>query len=191
MAKNWQQLVQSAPTHPYKREGKLKDRLLARYVPKQAFDGGSPPTYLYASGNLNRCNPKGVPCIYFGEGPETARAEFDSYYQTPLAELGFYARADLKAVLDLTDTATIEHFGLKDEDFTRSYVTKSGDLIPLQEIGKAVARQKRISAIRFPSNAMRKQGKAGNNLVVFQDIVAAPDFLEIMEGDKVVERWAK
>jgi RES domain-containing protein len=191
MAKNWQQLVQSAPTHPYKREGKLKDRLLARYVPKQAFDGGAPPTYLYASGNLNRCNPKGVPCIYFGEGPETARAEFDSYYQTPLAELGFYARADLKAVLDLTDPATIEHFGLKDEDFTRSYVTKSGDLIPLQEIGKAVARQKRISAIRFPSNAMRKQGKAGNNLVVFQDIVSAPDFLEIMEGDKVVERWAK
>jgi hypothetical protein len=48
MAKNWQQLVQTAPTHPYKREGKLKDRLLARYVPKQAFDGGSPPTYLYA-----------------------------------------------------------------------------------------------------------------------------------------------
>lgn len=191
MAKNWQQLVQSAPTHPYKREGKLKDRLLARYVPKQAFDGGSPPTYLYASGNLNRCNPKGVPCIYFGEGPETARAEFDSYYKTPLAELGFYTRADLKTVLDLADPATIEHFGLKDEDFTRSYVTKSGDLIPLQEIGKAVARQKRISAIRFPSNAMRKQGKAGSNLVIFQDIVTAPDFLEIMEGDKVVERWPK
>jgi len=191
MAKNWQQLVQSAPTRSYERKAKLKDRLLARYVPKQAFDGGSPTTYLYASGNLNRCNPKGVPCIYFGEGPETARTEFDSYYQTPLAELGFYARADLKAVLDLTDPATIEHFGLKDEDFTRSYVTKSGDLIPLQEIGKAVARQKRISAIRFPSNAMRKQGKAGNNLVVFQDIVSAPDFLEIMEGDKVVERWPK
>lgn len=191
MAKNWQQLVESAPTRPYERKGKLKDRLLARYVPKHAFDGGSPPTYLHVSGNLNRCNPKGVPCIYFGEGPETARTEFDSYYQTPLAELGFYARADLKAVLDLTDPATIEHFGLKGEDFTRSYVTKSGDLIPLQEIGKAVARQKRITAIRFPSNAMRKQGKTGNNLVVFQDIVSAPDFLEIMEGDKVVERWPK
>lgn len=191
MAKNWQQLVESAPTCSYQRKAKLKDRLLARCVPKQAFDGGTPPTYLYASGNLNRCNPKGVPCIYFGEGPETARAEFDSYYKTPLAELSYYARVNLKAALDLTDPATLNHFGLKDEDFIRSYVTKSGALIPLQEIGKAVAHQERITAIRFPSNAMRKQGKEGYNLVIFQDIVETPDFLEIMEGDQVVERWPK
>ena len=40
MAKNWQQLVESAPARPYERKAKLKDHLLARYVPKQAFDGG-------------------------------------------------------------------------------------------------------------------------------------------------------
>lgn len=191
MAKNWQQLVETSPTRSYQRKAKLKNRLLARYVPKYAFDGGTPPTYLYASGNLSRCNPKGVPCVYFGEGPETARAEFDSYYKTPLAELGYYARVELKAVLDLTDPATIKHFGLKDEDFTRPYVTKSGTLIPLQEIGKAVVGQKRITAIRFPSNAMQKLKKTGTNLVVFHEVVAAPDFLEIMEGNKVVERWPK
>jgi len=74
---------------------------------------------------------------------------------------------------------------------TRSYYTKSGSLIPLQEIGKAMAHQKRISGIRFPSNAMQKKGKSGFNLVVFQDLVPNPDFLEIMEGDKVLERWPK
>jgi hypothetical protein len=36
---------------------------------------------------------------------------------------------------------------------------------------------------------MLRKGKSGTNLVVFQDIVAAPDFLEIMEGDKAVEWW--
>jgi len=124
MAKNWQYLVETAPTRAYRRMAKDKEKLLARYVPNAAFDGGSPPTYLYASGNLNRCNPKGVACIYFAEGPETARTEFDSYYREPLSELGYYARAKLKAILDLTDQATRDHFGLVETDFTRSYVTK-------------------------------------------------------------------
>lgn len=191
MTRNWQQLVKTAPTRSYQRKAKEKSKLLARYVPKQTFDGGTPPAFLYASGNLNRCNPSGVPCVYFGEGPETARAEFDSYYTAPLTELGYYARAALRAILDFEDTRTRSHFGLKDDDFTRSYVTKSGNLIPLQEIGRAVSRQRRITAIRFPSNAMLRQKKIGFNIVVFQDLVTAPDSLEIMEVDIVLERWPK
>jgi len=191
MAKNWQQLVKTAPTRSYQRLARHKSKLLARCVPRQVFDGGTPPTYLYASGRLNRCNPEGVACIYFGEGPDTARAEFDSYYPEPLSELGFYARVRLHAILDLCDSATRKHFDLKHRDFTRSYITKSGDLIPLQAIGKAVSRQTQISAIRFPSNAMQKKKEIGYNLVVFQNLIAGADFLEIMEDDTNVERWPK
>jgi len=191
MAKNWQKLVETAPARAYQRKAKDKSQLLARYVPDSAFKKGTPPTYLYASGDLGRCNPQGVFCVYFGEGPETARAEFDAYCKKPLTELGYYARTQLKAILDLEDPATRRHFGLTEKDFTRSYTLKSGDLIPLQEIGLAVSRQSRITAIRFPSNAMQKVGKVGYNLVVFQDLVAGSDFLEIMDGSKPLERWPK
>lgn len=191
MPKDWKKLVETAPTRAYQRKGRGKDRLLARYVPHKAFNQGSPPKYLHASGNLNRCNPQGVPCIYFGEGPETARAEFDSYYTTPLSELGFYGRAKLSAILDLTAPTICKHFGLTARDFTRSYAPKSGKLIPLQEIGKALISQTRITAIRFPSNAMQKLGKTGHNLVIFQNNVHGTDFLEIMEDTAVLERWPK
>lgn len=38
---------------------------------------------------------------------------------------------------------------------------------------------------------MRKKGKSGFNLVVFQDIVERADYLKIMENDTVVESWPK
>lgn len=189
MAKNWQHLVETAPTRTYQRKTKRKTNLLARYVPKKVFDGGTPPTYLHASGNLNRCNPEGVECIYFAEGPETARAEFDSYYKNPLAELGYYARVGLRAILDFEDPATFSHFGILSNDFSRSFAPKSGALIPLQSVGLAVSRQRRITAIRYPSNAMRKLGKSGINIVLFHNLITAPDFLEIMEHNRVLERW--
>lgn len=191
MAKNWKKLVETAPTRSYQRMSADKKMMLARYVPHKAFATAKRPTYLYSSGNLNRCNPEGLVCIYFGEGPETARTEFDSYYTNPLTELGFYGRTKLSAILDLTDPATCKYFGLTAQDFTRSYAPKSGELIPLQEIGKALSLQSRITAIRFPSNAMLKAGKTGSNLVIFQNNVNGADFLEIMEDNKVIEKWPK
>jgi len=191
MARDWKKLVETSPTRAYQRKAKEKSQLLARYVPHTAFKKGTPPTYLYASGDLGRCNPQGVFCAYFGEGPETARAEFDSYFKKPLTELGFYARTQLKAILDFEESATRKHFGLTEKDFTRTYAPKSGELIPLQEIGLAVSRQTRITAIRFPSNAMRKVKKSGYNLVVFQNLVTNPDFLEIIEENRSVEKWPK
>lgn len=151
MSKNWKQLVATAPTRPYQRMAAAKEHLLARYVSHKTFSDATDPSYLYTSGDLNRCNPEGLACIYFGEGSETARAEFDSYYKKPVTELGFYARTRLKAILDLANSTTSTHFGLTDKDFTRSYAPKTGEFIPLQEIGKAVAKQKRIAAIRFPA----------------------------------------
>jgi len=191
MGENWQHLVDTAPTRTYQRKATVKGRLLVRYVPYKAFAGHDPASYLYASGNLNRCNPAGIPCIYFGEGSTTARAEFDSYHKSPLTELGYYARASLRAIIDLADESTCKHLGVTRSDFTCPYVTKSGELIRLQQIGRAVAAQNRVSAIRFPSNAMLNQGQAGFNLVVFQDLVTAPDFLEILEDNQILERWPR
>lgn len=189
MAKNWQRLVATAPTRTYQRTSANKAKLLARYVPKTSFDKGTPPDFLYTSGNLNRCNPAGVMCAYFGEGVETARAEFDSYRSTSVVELGFYARVKFKAILDFENPATCDHFELTERDFTRPYMTKSGGLIPLQEIGDAVSCQASVVAIRFPSNAMMKRGRSGFNLVVFQDLVRFPSFLEIVEDTTVLARW--
>ena len=132
-----------------------------------------------------------VACAYFGEGLKAARAEFDSYYKKPLTEMGFYARVSFKHILDLEDATTRKHFGLSDRDFTRSYVTLSGDLIPLQSIGLAVSQQTKVAAIRFPSHAILELGKTGFNVVVFQHLITPPDNLEIMEDDIVVERWPK
>jgi hypothetical protein len=53
------------------------DRLLVRCVPQLDFDTGKPRQYLLASGLRNRCNPKGVACLYFSEEEETARAEYE------------------------------------------------------------------------------------------------------------------
>jgi len=66
---------------------------------------------------------------------------------------------DAKSILDLTAPSTRAHFGLKDSDFSRSYVTRSGELIPLQKIGQAVSRQRKITAIRYPSRTMRNARK--------------------------------
>jgi len=189
MAKNWQHLVDTAPTRSYQRKAKVKAGLLARYVPYEAFAGKSPVSYLYASGNLNRCNPAGINCIYFGEGSTTGRAEFDSYYKSHLNELGYYARVSLRAIIDLADESTRKHFGVVKGDFTCPYVTESGELIKLQQIGKTVAAQNRVSAIRFPSNAMLKKGRTGFNLVIFQELVTAPDCLEILEDNRILEKW--
>jgi hypothetical protein len=51
------------------------DRLLVRCIPQLDFDTGKPRQYLLASGLRNRCNPKGLACLYFSEEEETARAE--------------------------------------------------------------------------------------------------------------------
>ena len=51
--------------------------------------------------------------------------------------------------------------------------------------------REKITAIRYPSRTMQKHKKTGYNLVIFQNLVNGSDFLEIVEGKKVVERWPK
>lgn len=186
--RRYQQLLESAPTIPYKRTGQKND-LPARCIPKRVYDSGTPPDYLFASGNANRCNPTGVSCIYLSETRETAQAEADSYYIRPEPMLLFYSRVSISALLDLTDPNSQKHFGLTDADFIGPIYRLSGSLTPLQIIGETIASQNRISAVRYPSNQMRKLGKQGSNIVVYRAPLAAPDFLEVLEGNRVLNRW--
>jgi hypothetical protein len=191
MPKNWKKLVETAPTCSYQRMSKDKTTLLARYVLKKAFDKASPPALPLRIRQPESLQSSRRFCVYFGEGSETARAEFDSYYNKPLTEMGYYARVRLHAIIDLEDTKTLKHFGLKPTDFTRSYATKTDNLIPLQELSLTVSKQTKVCAIRFPSKAMKKEGKTGHNLVVFHDLVTGSDRLEIMEDAAVIESWPK
>jgi RES domain-containing protein len=183
-----QQLLEAAPTVPYARLGN-KSELLVRCVPKRVYESGTPPNYLFASGGANRCNPAGVFCIYLSETRETAEVESDSYYLMPEPMLVFYCRIQISALLDFTDPHVRNYFGLTKSDLTGPAYRLDPNLSNLQQIGGEIAAQKRIAAVRYPSNQMRKLGKQGHNIVVYQEALSPPDYLEVLEGDRVLNRW--
>src|SRR5258708_3978217 len=101
-ARDWKKLLATAPTRPF------SDRLV-RCVPQMTFQKGSPPTYLFTSGAVNRCNPAGVKTLYMSEDRETAHAEYASYYTDPEPELTYYGDFQTKAFLDFGDAAVCRH----------------------------------------------------------------------------------
>lgn len=171
-AKNWDQLVENAPTIPF--NGNLE-----RQVAQLSFDKSH--KYLFTSGNRNRCNPKGVFCIYMAEDRETARAEYDKYY-TDLGNLEpsvrYTGRLRAQAIVDLGDPKTRDHFNLSEAAFFTPFRTKKRST-PLEQLGKAISKQSKISGIRFPSDAMHQVGGEGFNIVVFRDSIKKPNSLKI------------
>lgn len=179
---NWPDLIAKSPAVPF--EGRL-----VRCIPQLTFLKGTPPSYLFTSGRVNRCNPDGVLCIYMGEDRDTADCEYSSYYEDPEPQLTFFADFKARAILDLGDEATRKHLGLTDADFFDGFRLKT-DKTPLQGIGEAISQQKRIVAIRFPSHACHKAKRAGFNMVIFPAAIEAPDSVKIL-GPKGVtlEGW--
>jgi RES domain-containing protein len=158
-------------------------RLLVRSVPQLDFDAGEPRRYLFASGVRNRCNPKGVACLYFSEEEETARAEYEAQWRgTPKEhqpKLIFTARVNLRRVVDLGDTRALEALHLTDEDLFGSWLLKTSPT-PLEKIGRAIARQRAITALRYPSAATHRLGRVGWNLAIFRAALKSPDRIEIL-----------
>lgn len=76
-------------------------RRLFRCVPLFAYEKGEPPSFLYTSGRPNRCNSKGVSCLYFSEDEQTADAEYRQAWRATRAEhqpkLTFIAAVRLRA----------------------------------------------------------------------------------------------
>ncbi len=166
-------------------------RRLARCVPQLDFMGGDPPQFLFTSGRANRCNPKGVRCIYFSEDEQTAATEYRQSWRGLVAEhqpkLTFFARAKLRRIVDLGNPAMVELFGLTEDDLFGSWFPKKTPT-KLQELGLAVSQQRSISALRYPSAACRAAGKKGWNLAIYADVLELPDRVEILgNSDRSLE----
>ena len=180
----WDNLVATVPTVSV--EGKK----LYRAVAQLSFETSR--KYLFTSGNRNRCNPAGVFCIYMADDRTAALVEYDKYY-TDLGNVEpcvlYTGRLTSAAMIDLEDPAMRNHFGLTDADFLTSFRTNPAEA-PLEKLGRAIARQTKISAIRFPSDAMHAQSQDGYNIVVFKEALKNPDRLQIIgPNDDVLEDW--
>ena len=105
---NLDTLLQSLPTRGMRRN-------LIRCVPALAFVAAECPSYLHTSGRPNRCNPRGVDCLYFSETEGIATLELERSWAGTTAEhqpkLTFTARVRLKRIVDLANDISIEALG--------------------------------------------------------------------------------
>ena len=179
----WDQLTATAPTTSF------SGRVL-RGVAQMSFDTSR--RYLFTSGRRNRCNPEGILCLYMAEGRETALAEYDKYFTDEDDHqpcLLFTGELHAAAILDLGNPATVKHFGVTAADFFSAFRSRQ-DTTRLEALGAAVARQRKISAVRFPSKAMHVKHAVGFNFAIFPDAIRPPDSLSILgNGAAPLERW--
>ena len=180
---DWDALLAAAPVRSF--SGKL-----LRAVAKLDFDKSR--QYLFTSAKRNRCNPAGVDCIYLAEDRDTAQTEYDKYF-TGMGDhqpcLTFTGDLKAGAILDLGDAATCAHLGISDSDFYGAFRTRT-DKTRLEALGRAVARQKSICAIRFPSDSMHAESKTGFNFAVFKAALSAPDSLIILgSAGASLDKW--
>jgi RES domain-containing protein len=156
-------------------------RRLVRYVPQLDFMAGDPPRF--TSGRPNRCNPRGVDCLYFSEDERTADAEYCRQWRGTGAEtqpkLTFFARVDLRRIIDLENEQVIHALGLTHDDLFGSW-RLSKELTRLQQLGLAISHQRSIAAVRFPSAALGASGKKGWNLAIFPLCLESPNRVEIL-----------
>jgi RES domain-containing protein len=151
---------------------------------------GDPPRFLYTSGRPNRCNPRGVDCLYFSEDERTADAEYRRQWRGTDAEtqpkLTFFARVDLRRIIDLENEQVIQALGLSRNDLFGPW-RLSKDLTPLQQLGLAISRQRSVSAVRFPSAALAASSRKGWNLAIFPLTLERPNRVEILgkSGDRL------
>jgi RES domain-containing protein len=180
----WDDLVAAVPTIS------VKNKQLYRAVAQLSFDKSR--RYLFTSGKRNRCNPAGIFCIYMADDRNTALTEYDKYY-TDLGNVEpcviYTGRLTSAAIIDLEDPDIRDHFGLTDADFFTAFRTKPAET-PLEKLGRGIARQTKITAIRYPSDAMHARSRDGYNIAVFKEAVKHPDRLQIIgPNDNVLEDW--
>jgi RES domain len=158
-------------------------RRLVRCVAALDFLEGSPPRYLYTSGRPGRCNPRDVDCLYFSETERVADLEYRRRFVGVGAatepRLTFFAQVDLKHVVDLSRPAVLKALGISTDDMLETWRSA---LLPtrLQRLGLAVSGQRRVSAIRFASDACRRAGTKGWNVGIFPDAIVAPSQVRIL-----------
>ena len=167
-------------------------RRLVRCVAALDFLDVSPPRYLYTSGRPGRCNPRDVDCLYFSETERVAdleyRRRFAGVGTATEPRLTYFAQVDLKHVVDLSRPAVLRTLGISADEILAPWRSVSSPT-RLQRLGLAVSRQRRVSAIRFASDACRRAGTKGWNVAIFPDAIVPPNRVRILgkAGDSLEE----
>lgn len=171
-------------------------RRMVRCVPDLDLNPGSTPDYLFASGRPNRFNAAGVKCVYFADDEQTAREEYSYHWSggmdmfQPLAT--YWTDVTLERVIDLSDHSVLNHLGMAVADLYAMWPGAAAPT-PTQILGMIVVKTTgagRISAIRYPSAAMRRAGKTGFNIAIFPGCVIAPDHVRVLgKKGKVLQQW--
>jgi hypothetical protein len=100
----------------------------------------------------------------------------------------FFARVRLRRILDLGNEQVIQVLGLTEDDLFGPW-RLSRRLTRLQELGLAISQQQSITALRFPSAALRSPDQPGWNLALFPLSLRSPDRIEILgNSDVPIER---
>lgn len=148
--------------------------------------------YLFTSARAGRYNPAGVPVLYFAEDRFAEEAERARYYTgldlfQPAQR--FYGVLKVDHLLDLGDASVLHHLGLTNDDLFAPW--RFALSAPrTQELGRAVARQQRVAALRFPSDACRKTGTTGYNVAIFKSALVRPDSFTILgRAGVVLQSW--
>jgi RES domain-containing protein len=167
-------------------------RRLVRCVAALDFMEGARPSFLYTSGSPNRCNPRGVDCLYFSEMERVATMEYRRLFVgtsgVTAPRLTFVAAVDLVHVVDLAKRDVRSLLQLSAEDLFGSW-RNADPPTRLQSLGLAISKQQVVTAIRYPSAACRIAGEKGWNVAIFPEAVQAPSRVRILgpSGDALEE----
>lgn len=172
--------------------GRSVEARLVRCVIRDALERSAPPEFLFTSGKPNRYNAAGIQCVYFSENLEVAILEYSRY----LEGLGpadypfttYFADARMPYV-DLTDPGVLARLGLVAADLHDPW-RLSPEPTRTQLLGLALSRQKRFSAIKYPSDAARAVSRTGSNYAIFRDSMEPPALLRVLTGKLIaVQQW--
>ncbi|MDD2708070.1 MAG: RES family NAD+ phosphorylase [Verrucomicrobiae bacterium] len=166
---------------------------LVRIVPHAELAKHAPPDFLMTSGKPNRLNPPGIECVYFSEDETTANKEFErpwkGLHAAKQPKVTFFADVRLDRVLDLTQTKNIETLKISTRDLHMPWRGRREPTL-MQQLGQTVCSFSRISAIRFPSDAMSADDLDGCNVVIYRRNVVEPDSVIIRgHSKKSLQKW--
>jgi hypothetical protein len=100
----------------------------------------------------------------------------------------YTAQANL-TYLDLSNADVLNVLGLVPAELHLPWRTSKAPT-KTQLLGQALSLQKRISALRFPSEAALSQGQNGYNVVVYRDSIVPPSHLGIFTGEAAaIQQW--
>lgn len=169
------------------------DQQLTRMVDFFDLVGNSVGKFLYTSGRANRFNPRGVYALYLADQRGTCLDEI--HEENPRFELErpadvtFRVNVSLHRCLDLLDPEITKCLKISTDELFANW-RRARKPTATQKLGLTIENEGLFSSIRYPSNAARKRGKQGWNVVIFPSCLLAAELVSIRSPDgKHSEQW--